>query len=68
MISKIYEGTEMCCNCGNDFDFVFVPKKSIYVTCPHCNTKQHPCSMCYECDNCCKENLEKFANGEYGEY
>lgn len=57
-----YDGTELCCNCGKEFDFVVVPAKSVLVTCTHCGTVQHPCSLCdpphVDCSgNKCKENI-----------
>lgn len=62
---EVYDGTELCCNCNNEFVFTFIPQKSIFVKCPHCNTLQHPCSMCYECDNECEKNLKAFVDPNY---
>lgn len=52
-----FEGTELCANCGEEFGFIFYPDRGELVTCPHCGMIQHPCSLCWDCDNRCEENL-----------
>ena len=53
-----YEGTEWCCECNQEFDFIFYPERGSTVKCPHCGAVQHPCSLCSDCDGKCEENLQ----------
>lgn len=41
-----YEGVELCCRCGKEFDFTYNPVKNHHIVCSHCGEKQHPCSLC----------------------
>lgn len=55
-----FNGNEVCCECGMEFPFRFVPSKTVLIKCPYCGTEQHPCSMCDDCDDNCDFNLTHF--------
>lgn len=59
-LSEEFDGTELCCECGMEFDFNIVPQKGIDIVCPHCGAVQHPCSLCdsgVDCSKGCKVNI-----------
>ena len=45
MIEKLW-GSELCCECGNEFGFTVLVPVRIKITCPNCGAVQHPCSLC----------------------
>ena len=59
----LINGFECCYNCGDEFYFVINPKQDVFVTCPHCGTIQHACSLCDNPTDCsgrkCKETILK---------
>lgn len=45
-LNQDYYGTELCCECGKEFDFTYNPVKDVHIICSHCGMIQHPCSLC----------------------